>query len=137
MQVNDLPCVRLLLENDGTAIQKARPIIEKESSDRDVSSKLNFQISGLQVHVWPRILSPSNALKNLLENLLEFGASIRTRLNLSWIEHGCIVGEGGPEFFPVEIVERLNETSESLSDLGLIALDWTCVDRRHSSDSEQ
>ena len=129
VQVNDLPCIRLLLENDGTAIQKPRPVIEKESCDRDVSGKLNFQISGLQVHVRPLSLSCSNALKNLLEKFFEFGASIRTKLNLSWIEHRGVVSEGSPEPFPVEIVEGLNKTSESLSDLGLTAVDWTGVDR--------
>ena len=126
MQVDNLPSGGLLLQNDCAAIQESGTIVEMEGRNRYCSYHLKLKVSRLNIDVRRMCAARPNSVKYLLEEPLEFIASLGATGKLSRIENCRVVGKCGAKAVPIQIVECLDEIRKGLPDLCFGILSGGC-----------
>src|ERR1700745_1548298 len=101
VQVNNLPSRGLLLQNDCAAVQESGTIVQMESGYRYCSHHLKLKVSRLNVHVRCLRAANTNAVEYVLEESLEFIASVGAMRKLTWIENSRVICECGAEVVPI------------------------------------
>src|SRR5215471_8194995 len=109
MQVRDLPAGAALAQNDGTAIDKACPVVQMKCHNRDIAEHLNLHVFWLKVHVGRSRLAMANLLEDGAKPAFKLRPATGTLGEGAGIEHSRIVGEGVAKSVPIEIVEGAHE----------------------------
>lgn len=99
--MNNPPSRGLLLQDDCAAVQESGTIVEMKSGYRYGSHHLKLKVSRLDIHVGRLCAAGPNAVEYLLEESLEFIASVGAMRKLTWIENSRVIGECGAEAVPI------------------------------------
>lgn len=92
-----------------------------ERRNRHIVESMDLQPFCLKIHVRGRLFAAcsSNPLEKHFEILVEFGTTFCTLGKETGEEDGSVVIECRTKLFPVEIIEGMDELSESITNLDL------------------
>ena len=80
MQVNDLPPIRLPVQNDRPAIHNSRPVVQMKRRNGNISEHLDQEIARLQIHIRGLLAISANLREYLLESSIDLCLTVRFEL---------------------------------------------------------
>ena len=107
--MRDLPHSPSLSEDQGSAIDEPRAVVQLKRDDRGLADDLDSQFARLEVHIRAGSSSRMDLFKDQAKVCFNLGATVVPLRGASRIKNGGIVGERIAEFFLLQIVQRRNE----------------------------
>ena len=113
--MRDLPHSPSLSQNQGSAIDEPRAVVQLKRHDSRIAGDLDSLVARLEVHIRPRSSSRTDLFKDQAKVCFLLGTTVGSVRGASRIKDCGIVGERIAEFVPLQIVERRNEFGEKRS----------------------
>ena len=112
MQMRYLPARRRSVPDYGTAVYKARTVVQVKCDDRRVPDALNDEPSRLDIHVRSREFVSANLLEDNFEYVLVLAATLGAFGKGPRVEDGRVIVERQTKGVPIEVIECGHKSRE-------------------------